>query len=218
MILHLLLNISSPSTRKEKMPGLIDSSKKPPSSTEPLGKNGTNGQSNPAFEMSDSEVGVTTGKDVKDTDGGGGGGHGIDSDHPTSYLETTMHIFKGNVGPGLYAMGQAFFNGGIVAAPILTVLLGITCIHSQHLLVRFATTDKQGKKLSVCLWSLHCINLDPAINKTLSILFLAKLRGKGKGQTAERQTASGLCGNGRAVLRAWTPENAPIVQVHEDGR
>lgn len=103
------------------------------------------GQVNQAFELNDvegakngspSEGGKTQNGIPSDSGGGGGGGgHGIDSDHPTNYLETIMHIFKGNVGPGLYAMGQAFYNGGILVSPILTVLLGVTCIHSQHLLL-----------------------------------------------------------------------------------
>ncbi|KXJ73016.1 hypothetical protein RP20_CCG016748 [Aedes albopictus] len=98
------------------------------------------GHVNQAFELSDVE-GAKNGSTPRpnglqpDEGGGGGGGHGIDSDHPTNYLETIMHIFKGNVGPGLYAMGQAFYNGGILVSPVLTVLLGITCIHSQHLLL-----------------------------------------------------------------------------------
>lgn len=46
-----------------------------------------------------------------------------------------MHLFKGNIGSGLFAMGDAFKNAGIILAPILTVALGIVCVHSQHLLV-----------------------------------------------------------------------------------
>lgn len=111
------------------------------------------GQVNQAYELNDVEGAAVTngppppdGKTANgsqpDGGGGGGGGHGIDSDHPTNYLETIMHIFKGNVGPGLYAMGQAFYNGGIIASPILTVLLGITCIHIQHQLLNAAKKIK----------------------------------------------------------------------------
>ncbi|XP_055616742.1 proton-coupled amino acid transporter-like protein CG1139 isoform X2 [Toxorhynchites rutilus septentrionalis] len=119
-------------------------------------RNGANGggEINRAFELSDPEGAKVPRKGRHDASGVngqsggaggagvGGGGHGIESDHPTSYLETIMHIFKGNVGPGLYAMGQAFMNGGIVVAPILTVLLGITCVHSQHLLLKCAAKMK----------------------------------------------------------------------------
>ena len=46
-----------------------------------------------------------------------------------------MHIFKGNVGPGLFAMGDAYKNAGIVLAPILITVLGVICVYSQHILV-----------------------------------------------------------------------------------
>ncbi|KAL5275592.1 SLC36A4 family protein [Megaselia abdita] len=58
------------------------------------------------------------------------------SDHPTSYLETLMHMFKGNVGAGLFAMGDAFKNGGIVVSPILTIILAVICVHCEHILVK----------------------------------------------------------------------------------
>lgn len=48
-----------------------------------------------------------------------------------------MHLFKGNVGPGLFAMGDAFKNSGIIVGPILTLLLGLVCVHSQHILVSY---------------------------------------------------------------------------------
>ncbi|XP_032308163.1 proton-coupled amino acid transporter 1 [Drosophila ananassae] len=54
---------------------------------------------------------------------------------PTSYLETIVHLFKGNIGPGLFAMGDAFKNGGLLVAPFLTVLIAVMCIHCQHVLV-----------------------------------------------------------------------------------
>ncbi|XP_052752482.1 proton-coupled amino acid transporter-like protein CG1139 [Galleria mellonella] len=55
--------------------------------------------------------------------------------HPTSYADTLLHILRGNIGSGLLAMGDAFKNGGIVFATIVTVLLGIICVHAQHLLL-----------------------------------------------------------------------------------
>ncbi|XP_059059827.1 proton-coupled amino acid transporter-like protein CG1139 [Achroia grisella] len=55
--------------------------------------------------------------------------------HPTSYADTLLHILRGNIGSGLLAMGDAFKNGGILFAPIVTVLLGIICVHAQHLLL-----------------------------------------------------------------------------------
>ncbi|XP_026741964.1 proton-coupled amino acid transporter-like protein CG1139 isoform X2 [Trichoplusia ni] len=55
--------------------------------------------------------------------------------HPTSYADTMLHLFRGNIGTGLLAMGDAFKNGGIVFSPIVTALLGIICVHAQHLLL-----------------------------------------------------------------------------------
>ncbi|XP_073950223.1 proton-coupled amino acid transporter-like protein acs isoform X1 [Choristoneura fumiferana] len=55
--------------------------------------------------------------------------------HPTTYGETMLHLFRGNIGSGLLAMGDAFKNGGIIFAPIMTAILGVICVHSQHLLL-----------------------------------------------------------------------------------
>lgn len=46
-----------------------------------------------------------------------------------------MHLLKGNIGSGVFAMGDAFKNGGLILSPILTVILGAICVHSQHMLV-----------------------------------------------------------------------------------
>lgn len=48
-----------------------------------------------------------------------------------------MHLFKGNVGSGLFAMGDAIKNAGLFLGPPIVVLLGIICVHCQHLLVSF---------------------------------------------------------------------------------
>lgn len=53
----------------------------------------------------------------------------------TTYLETLMHILKGNVGSGVFAMGDAVKHGGLLLAPALTMLMGLLCVHSQHILV-----------------------------------------------------------------------------------
>lgn len=53
-----------------------------------------------------------------------------------SYLETIVHVFKGNIGPGLFAMGDAMKNAGLILGPVLTVIIGIVCVHCQHLLLQ----------------------------------------------------------------------------------
>lgn len=55
--------------------------------------------------------------------------------HPTTYMETVLHLFKANIGSGVYAMGDGFKNGGLAVAPILTVFIAIISVHSQHLLL-----------------------------------------------------------------------------------
>uniref|UniRef100_A0A1A9WVJ0 Amino acid transporter transmembrane domain-containing protein n=1 Tax=Glossina brevipalpis TaxID=37001 RepID=A0A1A9WVJ0_9MUSC len=54
---------------------------------------------------------------------------------PTNYFQAIVHLFKGNIGPGLFAMGFAFKHGGIAVSTPFTLLLALTCIHCQHLLV-----------------------------------------------------------------------------------
>ena len=46
-----------------------------------------------------------------------------------------MHLLRGNIGSGLFAMGDAMRNGGIIAGPVLTLLIGIICLYNQHILV-----------------------------------------------------------------------------------
>lgn len=46
-----------------------------------------------------------------------------------------MHLFKGNVGSGIFAMGDAIRNAGLIVGPPLVLVLGLICVHCQHLLV-----------------------------------------------------------------------------------
>jgi len=57
-------------------------------------------------------------------------------DSSTTYFETIVHLFKGNIGSGLFAMGDAFRNAGIAVGTVFTIVLGITCLHSQRQLVK----------------------------------------------------------------------------------
>lgn len=47
-----------------------------------------------------------------------------------------MHLLRGNVGAGIFGMGDAFKNGGIILGPVLTVIIGLISVHCQHVLVR----------------------------------------------------------------------------------
>lgn len=66
---------------------------------------------------------------------------------PTSYMETMMHLFKGNVGTGCFAMADAVKNCGLVLGPILTVIIAIICVHVQHILITCAEYVKESNQL-----------------------------------------------------------------------
>nr|CAD7431003.1 unnamed protein product [Timema monikensis] len=66
---------------------------------------------------------------------GGGSPHEMNADvrHPTSYIESMIHLLKGNIGSGMFAMGDGFHNAGLVVGPIVTLILGVVCVHmSTH--------------------------------------------------------------------------------------
>uniref|UniRef100_A0A182Q5S5 Amino acid transporter transmembrane domain-containing protein n=1 Tax=Anopheles farauti TaxID=69004 RepID=A0A182Q5S5_9DIPT len=71
---------------------------------------------------------------------------GVQPHHKTSYAETMMHLFKGNIGTGCYAMGDAFKNGGLLLATILTLFIGIVCVHCQHVLLNCAELMLKRKR------------------------------------------------------------------------
>ncbi|XP_012228414.1 proton-coupled amino acid transporter 1 isoform X2 [Linepithema humile] len=96
---------------------------------QPLGNGSTYG----AFQSKDPILAMEKGGD---TNKSGSNEHGITVHHPTSYLETMMHLFKGNVGSGIFALGDAFKNAGLLLAPPLTIFLGIICVHAQHILIK----------------------------------------------------------------------------------
>ena len=58
------------------------------------------------------------------------------------FLETLIHLLKGNIGSALYAMGDAFRNAGLIVAPITAFLLGIICVYAQHMLVSAVRTNE----------------------------------------------------------------------------
>lgn len=76
-------------------------------------------------------------------DPGDGGGSGKPTgretatavEHPTSYLETLVHLLKGSVGSGLFAMGDAFHNAGLIAGLLFTLFTGTVCVYAQHQLI-----------------------------------------------------------------------------------
>lgn len=55
-----------------------------------------------------------------------------------------MHLLRGNVGAGIFGMGDAFKNGGIILGPVLTVLIGVISVHCQHVLVRITRQKRRS--------------------------------------------------------------------------
>lgn len=107
-----------------------------------------NGGTYGAFQSKDPILAMEKGGDAK----GGNNEHGITVHHPTSYLETMMHLFKGNVGSGIFALGDAFKNAGLMLAPPLTIFLGIICVHAQHILIKCneEVTRRVGNDTNTC--------------------------------------------------------------------
>uniref|UniRef100_A0A7G3ABM4 Putative amino acid transporter n=1 Tax=Lutzomyia longipalpis TaxID=7200 RepID=A0A7G3ABM4_LUTLO len=56
--------------------------------------------------------------------------------HPTSNMETLVHILKGSLGTGILAMPEAFANSGYVSGFINTIIIGALCTYCLHILVR----------------------------------------------------------------------------------
>lgn len=67
----------------------------------------------------------------------------------TSYLESLMHLFKGYIGTGCFAMPDAVKNGGLILAPVMTVFLGVICVHSQHILLVCSAKMKEKHQLTI---------------------------------------------------------------------
>lgn len=56
-------------------------------------------------------------------------------EHPTSNLDTMIHLLKGNIGTGILAMPEAFKNAGLYVGLIGTLIMGVICTHCMHMLV-----------------------------------------------------------------------------------
>lgn len=56
-------------------------------------------------------------------------------EHPTSNIDTLIHLLKGNIGTGILAMPQAFKNAGLYVGLIGTLIIGSICTHCMHMLV-----------------------------------------------------------------------------------
>lgn len=57
-------------------------------------------------------------------------------EHPTSNLDTLIHILNGNLGTGILAMPNAFKNAGLYVGLFGTMAMGLICTHSMHILIK----------------------------------------------------------------------------------
>ncbi|XP_018325187.1 proton-coupled amino acid transporter-like protein pathetic isoform X2 [Agrilus planipennis] len=61
-------------------------------------------------------------------------------DHPTSDLDTLIHLLKGSLGSGILAMPLAFAHAGLGFGLFATLAVGAICTFCIHILVRSAHT------------------------------------------------------------------------------
>ncbi|KAK9882044.1 hypothetical protein WA026_018895 [Henosepilachna vigintioctopunctata] len=67
------------------------------------------------------------------------GREGPHRDKPgTPYCSTLMNLVKGTIGSGIFAMGGAMKNAGLVLGSVLLVAIGFLCVYCQHQLVSAA--------------------------------------------------------------------------------
>lgn len=57
-------------------------------------------------------------------------------EHPTTNVDTMIHLLKGNIGTGILAMPDAFKNAGLYVGLFGTLLMGLICTHCMHMLVK----------------------------------------------------------------------------------
>ncbi|XP_075151676.1 proton-coupled amino acid transporter-like protein pathetic isoform X2 [Haematobia irritans] len=72
-------------------------------------------------------------------------------EHPTSNLDTMIHLLKGNIGTGILAMPDAFKNAGLYMGLFGTLIMGAICTHCMHMLVK-------------CSHELSCRIHEPSLN------------------------------------------------------
>ncbi|XP_040170575.1 proton-coupled amino acid transporter-like protein CG1139 isoform X1 [Anopheles arabiensis] len=56
-------------------------------------------------------------------------------EHPTTNLDTMIHLLKGNIGTGILAMPDAFKHAGLYVGLFGTLFMGAVCTHCMHMLV-----------------------------------------------------------------------------------
>lgn len=59
-----------------------------------------------------------------------------DVEHPTTNMDTLIHLLKGSLGTGILAMPNAFHHSGYLVGSIGTIIIGIICTYCVHILLR----------------------------------------------------------------------------------
>jgi Transmembrane amino acid transporter protein len=54
-------------------------------------------------------------------------------------FETMIHLLKGNIGTGIFAIPDAFKNAGLAIGSVGIPLMALFCVHCMHILVVFIT-------------------------------------------------------------------------------
>lgn len=68
-----------------------------------------------------------------------------DSNRPISNCETMIHLLKGNMGTGIFAIPDAFKNAGLLVGSIGLPLMAIICVHCMHILTKCSNVMKKRK-------------------------------------------------------------------------
>lgn len=78
------------------------------------------------------------------------------------YFGTMAHLFKANIGSGLFAMGDAYKNAGLAVGFVITFILGMICLHTQRLLVKCSKKMSERYEMDKC----------PGYAETVELCFL----------------------------------------------
>ena len=56
-------------------------------------------------------------------------------EHPTTSIETLLHLLKGSLGTGILAMPKAFYHSGYAIGIVATIVIGLLCTYCIRILV-----------------------------------------------------------------------------------
>ncbi|PSN47057.1 Proton-coupled amino acid transporter-like protein pathetic [Blattella germanica] len=68
--------------------------------------------------------------------------------HPTSDMDTLIHLLKGSLGSGILAMPMAFKNAGLSFGVVATFTIGFICTYCVHILAAFLAGPRGVHKFS----------------------------------------------------------------------